>query len=167
MGLKVFRQEGRQVILRTEDAVCESKRDLMLSDVFGRVLALYLQNLRRRDSPLIQAVSLAADEHGVESFLLDTLRALGDSSIEAVAAENEEARRFLLPEGKTALHEFVEGLYDFWRSFDRFMILHSEPGPSSLDKRPYRAFNATIEALRTLRSPEAVARTRGKVKVTP
>jgi small subunit ribosomal protein S5 len=32
---------------------------------------------------------------------------------------------------------------------------------------PISVANATIEALRTLRSPEAVARTRGKVKVTP
>ena len=32
---------------------------------------------------------------------------------------------------------------------------------------PISVANATIEALRTIRSPEAVARTRGKVKVTP
>lgn len=45
------------------------------------------------------------------------------------------------------LHEFVEGFYNYWRGFDRFMILHSEPGPTSLDQRPYRAFNATLENL--------------------
>jgi len=32
---------------------------------------------------------------------------------------------------------------------------------------PLSVANATIEALRTLKSPESVARTRGKVKVTP
>ena len=32
---------------------------------------------------------------------------------------------------------------------------------------PISVANATMEALRTIRSPEAVARTRGKVKVTP
>jgi small subunit ribosomal protein S5 len=32
---------------------------------------------------------------------------------------------------------------------------------------PISVANATIEALRTLKSPESVARTRGKVKVTP
>ena len=32
---------------------------------------------------------------------------------------------------------------------------------------PISVANATIEALRTIRSPEAIARTRGKVKVTP
>ncbi|NTW88557.1 MAG: phosphoenolpyruvate carboxykinase [Desulfobulbaceae bacterium] len=44
-------------------------------------------------------------------------------------------------------HKFVEGLYDFWKKFDRFLVLHSDPGPSSFDKRPYRSFNSTTEEL--------------------
>ena len=30
--------------------------------------------------------------------------------------------------GRERLHAFVEGLYDFWRSYDRFMIRHTEVG---------------------------------------
>ncbi|MDI6788432.1 MAG: phosphoenolpyruvate carboxykinase [Planctomycetota bacterium] len=45
------------------------------------------------------------------------------------------------------LLEFVEGLYNFWRGFDRFMVCHSEQGLDSYDQRPYRTFNNTVEHL--------------------
>lgn len=43
------------------------------------------------------------------------------------------------------LNEFVEQLYNYWRSFDRFIICDSEG--ESYDKRPYRTFNTTVERL--------------------
>jgi len=63
------------------------------------------------------------------------------------------AAGLLNPAGRRALYEFAEGLYDYWRAFDRFMILHSSPGPTGWERRPYRAFNSTIESLtHTVRS---------------
>ena len=48
------------------------------------------------------------------------------------------------------LHLFVEKFYDFWRSFDRYLICHSEQGPHSHDIRPYRTFTVTAERLKDL-----------------
>ena len=39
--------------------------------------------------------------------------------------------------------DFVEYLYNFWRSFERFAVCDSEG--DALDKRPYRTFNETVE----------------------
>ena len=48
------------------------------------------------------------------------------------------------------LHEFVEGLYDFWRRWDRFLVVRAEAAPAPGDKRPLRGFTETVEALARL-----------------
>jgi hypothetical protein len=73
------------------------------------------------------------------------LRALADRPLaEAAKAHPEAAPMSAHP---AELMEFVEGLYDFWRQLDRFMVCHSEAGPDSHDRRPYRTFNATVGRL--------------------
>ncbi len=148
MGIKRFDAEGTQIIIHTEGAVCGSKRELTHSNVFYRVLCLYVAALRRRRSPLLDLLGLSQEEDGGGcSSLLALLRPLSENTLDQVAGMVPDARRFLEPGRRRALHEFVEGLYDFWRAFDRFMVVQSEPGPSGSDQRPYRVFNETIETL--------------------
>lgn len=147
MGLKRFEAEAGQMIIHTEGQVCGSKRELTHSDVFYRVLCLYVNALRTKRSPLVDLLDLRSDSGGGCSSLLALLRPLSENTLDQVAGIVPEAKRFLEPARRKALHEFVEGLYDFWRGFDRFMVVHSEPGPSSSDQRPYRVFNETIESL--------------------
>jgi hypothetical protein len=139
--------EHGQIILHTDGGICSSKKELLWSGVFHRILGLYIQDLIARNPSLTEVIGLDLSGMAEDGFLLDLLRSLGEATIERVAEVIPEARRFLEPGPRTALHELVEGFYDFWRSFDRFMVLHSEPGPSGFDQRPYRSFNATIEAL--------------------
>lgn len=147
MGIKRFEVEAAQIIIHTEGQVCSTKRELTHSDIFYRVLCLNVAALRRRRSPLLDLLGLKEENGGECSSLLALLRPLSESPLDQVAAGFPEAAGLLEPARRRALHEFVEGLYDYWRAFDRFMVVHSEPGPSSSDQRPYRVFNATIEAL--------------------
>ena len=80
--------------------------------------------------------------------LLDLLRLLANNplervSITACAPGDLLARR-------EQLHEFVEGLYDFWRRWDRFLVVRAEVAPAPGDKRPLRGFTETVEALARL-----------------
>lgn len=43
------------------------------------------------------------------------------------------------------LGDFVESLYNYWRGFERFVICESHE--DTLDQRPYRTFNETVEKL--------------------
>jgi hypothetical protein len=42
-------------------------------------------------------------------------------------------------------NDFIEYIYNYWRSFDRFVICDSQG--SDMDKRPYRTFHTTIEQI--------------------
>ena len=147
MAIKRFEIEGSQMVIYTEGQICSTKRELTHSDVFYRIICLYVARLSRQRSPLLGLLGLEPENAAGCSSLLALLRPLSENTLDQVANIVPDADRFLEPDRRRALHQFVEGLYDFWRAFDRFMVVHSEPGPSSYDQRPYRVFNETIESL--------------------
>ncbi|MDZ7821172.1 MAG: hypothetical protein U5N26_04810 [Candidatus Marinimicrobia bacterium] len=63
--------------------------------------------------------------------------------LSAVPKLVKDGGRFI--EDPPLLLDLVEGLYNYWRTFERFIICDSRFG--SLDKRPYRTFDATVESL--------------------
>lgn len=150
MGIKRFDLEGEQLIVHVQGEVCASARELTHSSVFERVVSMYVRKLQRQQSPLLEVICGQAGGRDETAFLVDLLRALAENPIEQVARFIPQAQSLGEPAARIALNDFVEGLYDFWRKFDRFIVVHAEPGPSSLDQRPYRAFNATIETLTEL-----------------
>lgn len=150
MGIKRFDLEKEQVIVHVQGDICSSARDLTHSSVFERIVQMYVRKLRNQDSPLLETLCASTAGREDSAFLVELLRALAENSIDQVAQFIPQAQSLNGAEARVSLHEFIEGLYDFWRTFDRFIVLHTEPGPSSLDRRPYRAFNATIEALTDL-----------------
>ncbi|MCX8038121.1 MAG: phosphoenolpyruvate carboxykinase [Candidatus Sumerlaeia bacterium] len=147
MALKRFDRERQQIILHTEGEICASKRLLINSEVLRQVIDMYLEHLRAQDSPLLEALPPDWDTDHGRHALFGFFRALSDNPLEQVASMLRLGRRYLEQSNRERLHQLIEGLYDYWRGFDRFMVLHSEPGPSSFDQRPYRSFNATIEEL--------------------
>jgi hypothetical protein len=146
MMQKRFDIENQQIILHTYGAICSTSGELLNSPVFAHVVSLYCKTLQKQDSPLW---TLFADffEQEREQKIISLLIQLADISLPQMAEEHPALQPLLEKSRRLRLHEFVEGLYDFWRSFDRFMVLHSEPGKSRLERRPYRSFNATVETL--------------------
>jgi hypothetical protein len=147
MAIKRFELEKTQLVIHTEGQICASKRELTHSDMFFRVIRLYVKHLHAKHSPLLDTLELTGEEGAACSSMLALLRPLSENPLDQIANIVPGADHFLEPARRRALHEFVEGLYDYWRTFDRFMVVHSEPGPTALDRRPYRVFNDTIESL--------------------
>lgn len=138
--------EGRQIVLHQLGGIgCATPEDLAASTALSEIVALHVRELLARDSPLVQALGLDFRHPDGLMQLVTWLRALAVTPLEQVTKIVPGLGAQL--ENRQSLHEFVEGLYDFWRRYSRFMILHSEPGPNSHERRPYRAFNATVERL--------------------
>jgi hypothetical protein len=116
---------------------------MLASDKFRQVLDHCLNNLRSKNSPLLEFFGTCeADEECVD-YLVKTLSLLVKYEAAVVPHIYDKSTRFLKDLDKLA--GFVEYLYDYWRHFDRFIINDSEG--DRLDKRPYRTFNETIEQL--------------------
>jgi len=137
-----FKVHRRQAVLHIESQISTSVRDLLQSKPFAEIFSRYYSDLTAK-----QSAKLKPFEGAGLPRALDLIRVLATIPLEKAVEVLPDTAHLIEPDNRRALHEFVEGFYDYWRDFDRFMVLHSEPGPSSLDQRPYRAFNATLENL--------------------
>ena len=132
-------------MLHTDGMVCTTIRELIGSDAFEKVVTLYIHALREQNSSLLHAIGPDEQHDEGPSRLIALLRVLAETPLEQVVRILPYSEHYLAR--RKALHQFVEGLYDFWRTFDRFMVCHSAHGPDSHAQRPYRTFNATAERL--------------------
>ena len=158
MSLLRLDVDDRQVVMHTAGAVCASTQELVESAAFARVLGLYLDHLETYDPLALDDLGL--DQVGDLDFgrddragagdprrarLLDLLRLLANNPLERVARTWAGAGDLLTRRDR--LHEFVEGLYDFWRHWDRFLIVRAEAAAEPGDARPLRGFTDTVEVL--------------------
>ncbi len=134
---------GNKVVLNIRERMCETAEELLASDKFRLVLDHCLNNLKAKNSPLLEFFGGCTADEDCVSDLVKTLSMLVKYEAKVVPHIFEKSQKFLNDLDKLA--GFVEYLYDYWRHFDRFIINDSEG--DRLDKRPYRTFNETIEQL--------------------
>ncbi len=140
-----FRVYGdRRVIFWLSGSMCEKPEELILSQPFRQFLSLAIQNLQRRKSPLLRIFGeLPATGKGLD-LLLETFLYLTKLEGKKVPRIVEGSEVFFWdPE---SFNDFVEYLYNYWRHFERFVIV-SDTARDTFDQRPYRTFNETIERL--------------------
>ena len=148
MSLLRLDEDPGQIVMHAEGPLCASTRELVESAAFERVVNLYAQRLAEHDSSLLPALGVDADDAGQRARLVDLLRVLAHNPLERVARTSAE--RDALLARREALHEFVEGLYDFWRSFDRFMVARAVAPTGRRPGQLTRSFMADAEALAEL-----------------
>ena len=140
-----FRFVNRKVIIFLRDRVCETPEELMSSELFHEVVTRFVNDLKRRQSPLLQIFGKQNHEikHADIQELIQIFQVLGKMTLDAVPKLIEGGERFIA--NPSLLQAFVESLYNYWRDFERFIVCDSTG--DRLDQRPYRTFSSTIESL--------------------
>jgi energy-coupling factor transporter ATP-binding protein EcfA2 len=145
-----FHFYDKQVIIKSNRGICQDSEELIKSKLFKKVLQKYLKYLKKKDSPLL-GIFKDIPESIQEKFILTSFLLLSkDDGIEKISKTNSQFR--LLLRDFYLFHQFVERLYDFWRDYERFFIKYDLEEDKSVKsyKKPYRAFNQTIEQLNHL-----------------
>ena len=138
--------KGKKVFLRIRNQICDTPEELLSSELFFEVLKHAVEKLKQRHSVLMQIFGNQEPEERHLRLLASTLQYLSKMSRAIVSKALEGSSVFF--RDPHALYDFVEYLYNYWRSFDRFIICDAEG--NKLDKRPFRTFNYTIENLTRL-----------------
>jgi hypothetical protein len=141
-----FQFVDRKVIIRLKDRGCETPEELLSSPLFREVVIRFVRKLERNTSPVLVFFGEGREIGDLDvEELIQVFQLLARMPLEWVSKllEDRDRRRFV--EHPDALHAFVEGLYDYWRQFERFIVCDSEG--DMLDRRPYRTFQATSETL--------------------
>lgn len=140
--------DGNQIILHTDGILCGTTAEVVGSRAFQAVLNIFLDHLIEKEDPILDVLSPEIGTSEGRGNLLKLLRHLSETPIVHAAKAVPGAKPYA--ENPRPLYLFVEKFYDFWRSFDRYLICHSEQGPRSHDVRPYRTFTVTTERLKDL-----------------
>lgn len=138
---KVF---DRKVIITLKDRICETPEELVGSELFERILKTMLTELGKRQSRLL---GIFSDKTHITnddiSLLIRTIRSLIKLPIEQVPRLIPGSEK--ITRDPHLLEEFLRYFYDYWRSFERYLICNS--ADDFLDKRPYRTFHTSSEQL--------------------
>ncbi len=133
----------RKILLWIGDRICETPDELLGNPLFKLVLRNAIRDLEHKDSPLVSIFGIEGPTKARINDLVEVLTLLTKMKGAYVPKIVKGAEVFF--KNKEAFHDFVEYVYNYWRSFDRFVICSSHQ--SSIDKKPYRTFNNTIEQL--------------------
>jgi hypothetical protein len=143
MEKSTLRIIGNKAVLNIRERMCENAEELLSSEKFRAVLDHCINQLRSKNSPLLDIFEDGVADNPSTDNLVKTLSLLVKYEKNVVPHIFDKSAGFL--RDIQLLNSFVEHLYDYWRHFDRFIINDSEG--DRLDKRPYRTFNETIEHL--------------------
>jgi hypothetical protein len=134
---------GKKIIIGVKDRVVDSVEELFENSMFRKILDCFLDQLIARQSPLLNIFESIQITEKERELLYHSLYYLTKLEAKLVPGVVDGAEQFF--RDKNLLNDFVERLYNYWRSFDRFIICDS--AGERFDKRPYRTFNNTIERL--------------------
>ncbi|MDZ7370566.1 MAG: phosphoenolpyruvate carboxykinase [candidate division KSB1 bacterium] len=143
--LMTFSCVQNKIIIRLRDRVCETGEELLSSSLFREMLKRFIETLEKRKSPLLRLFRLEDDHVTGEEIdkLIRSFIYLEKLTLAETRCLIKDAAPML--DDPELLYVFIERFYDYWRSFERYLICDSEG--DRLDKRPYRTFNSTVESL--------------------
>ncbi len=137
----------KKVLIRLHSRICETPEELLSSDSFKEVLKNAISALEKRNSLLLNVFGKKqVDDTDIQTFI-KTLEFLTKMRAPLIPKVLKGSEVFL--KDIQLFNDFVEYLYNFWRSYDRFIVCDST-GDDDLDKRPYRTFNSTVGNLTNL-----------------
>ena len=143
MEEKSFKILGNKVIIDLRGRLCETPEELLHSSLFRHLLSIAVEKLNEKQSPLLGIFGNRKPNKNKLDKFSDLLSLLSKVPADLLYGKFEHADEFI--NDRELLNDFVEYLYNFWRTYDRFIVLNSEN--DVLDKRPYRTFNESIENL--------------------
>ncbi len=149
MRAKNFAFYGKQAVIYSNGVIPQTPVELLDSGLFTELFKRYMDRLRKKDSVLLSVFPKKMGKSEQNEVMYDLLHKLAIWQKDYITDKYPETAPMF--KDVYLLNEFMENLYNYWRSFERFFICYSVNGmEASFDKKPYRTFNHTVEILNHL-----------------
>ncbi|HEY9078368.1 MAG TPA: hypothetical protein VIO61_17665 [Anaerolineaceae bacterium] len=143
MSSSSYTISDNKVVIRFRDRSCDTSEELLTSRLFKDILTRCIHDLAQRRSRLLNIFGHTPVTEQDIALLINAFLFLIKLPADLVIRLLPEAE--ILFRDRSLLNDFVEHFYNYWRSFERIVIL--EAIGDRFDKRPYRTFNNTVETL--------------------
>ena len=143
MDTETFEIFQNKVIIKLRDRICETPGEILASPLFRAIFERAIDKLVKRNSFLLGIFERHPITGDTIDLFIKTLGTLVHTPTRSIGKIIPGGQQFL--KDPALFNEFIEYVYNFWRSFDRFLIA-SDNG-QRWDQKPYRTFSATIGQL--------------------
>jgi len=123
---KEFSLSNDKVMINFSAKYCDTIEKLLKSDGFRRVLLVYYDKIKSRNSNVYKFLTVKLDSLDREVIVLDLVnlfRLLTVLKAEEIISLNTNYEKIL--EDKYVFFEFVEDLYGFWRRLERYSMIQT------------------------------------------
>ncbi|MBI5023454.1 MAG: phosphoenolpyruvate carboxykinase [Candidatus Omnitrophica bacterium] len=143
MNTETFEISQNKVIIKLNDRVCETPGEILVSPLFRAILERAIDKLVKRDSFLLGIFERRPITGDTIDLFIKTLGTLVHAPTRSIGKIIPGGQQFL--KDPVLFNEFIEYVYNYWRSLDRFLIANDNG--QHWDEKPYRTFHATIGQL--------------------
>ena len=140
-----YQLSENKVIIRLNGKICQTGEELILSKLFYEILEKCIKKLEKKNSILLSSFSKKNLNKEDIELLVKGLKLLLELPINQVKEEIKGFNKLL--ENDEVFNNFIEYLYNYWRSFERFIIYERNLEKNDIVTKPHRIFNNTIEKL--------------------
>ncbi len=134
----------KQVIMYTDGTVAGSMDELLDSKLFCDFIDKFVSHLHEQGSSYLKLFPEGLTSEMQRKELIELLSTLTDRTIDEVSGIGKWESFF---KDTYTLHQMVEHLYDYWRSFERYLVCFDD---QTMHLRPYRTFKDSVEQLNHL-----------------
>ncbi len=121
--IKEYSQNRSNVIMNFSVKFCDNSEELLSSFGFKRVLEKYIQTLQKKDSVLYDKITKTIPKENIVKTYTELFKLLLSLDKKDVARLNNLYKGML--SHKDLLFDFIEGLYSYWRSLERYALIQS------------------------------------------
>ena len=121
--IKEYSQNRSNVIMNFSVKYCDTSEELLSSLGFRKVLEKYIQTLEKKDTVLFDKITKNIPKETMLKVYIELFKLLLSLDKRDVARLNDQYKKILSQ--KDLLFEFIEGLYSYWRSLERYALIQS------------------------------------------
>lgn len=103
---------------------CDTSESLLNSSGFNKVLTMYLEKIEKKDSPVFNYISESFSHENLSENIVKTFKLLIVLDVSEIKSLDNKYAKFL--ENKELSIEFIEGLYSYWRKFERYSVVRNQ-----------------------------------------
>lgn len=138
----------KQAIIKSDGEIPETTTEITETDIFHEVVYKFVVDLKEKDSPLLSILPKNISPKLQAKILVNFFQELTTKKLKELRIESTEEKK--ITKDAYTLSLFVEALYDFWRSYERFFIYYTTNENNATKTEPYAHFNEKVEKLNYL-----------------
>lgn len=128
--IKEYSQNRSNVIMNFSIKYCDNSHELLNSQGFKKVVQKHVQNLERKDTVLYDKISKLCGDSKIDKVFIDFFKLLIILDTKEISKLNNLYKGLL--KDSDLLIEFIEGIYSYWRSLERYALIQTKEKDSGI-----------------------------------